>query len=157
MRGRSYPSDLTDEHWKRLEPVFNAPGKRGPSTYRISAGWWTRCSTSPTLGSKWRFFPESFGRVDARLVAVPPLVAQGHLGAGADGAARGRTRDGRSRGGDAVDVGHRHPPGPRGIQRRVRLPRPRRPLRPHKSAKRVDAVDVTGVPVGALVVPDSTH
>ena len=24
-----YPSDLTDEQWDLLEPVFNAPGKRG--------------------------------------------------------------------------------------------------------------------------------
>jgi hypothetical protein len=28
-RGMSYPSDLTDEQWDLLEPVFNAPGKRG--------------------------------------------------------------------------------------------------------------------------------
>jgi transposase len=26
----SYSSDLTDEQWMLLEPVFNAPGKRGP-------------------------------------------------------------------------------------------------------------------------------
>jgi hypothetical protein len=26
----SYASDLTDEQWALLEPVFNAPGKRGP-------------------------------------------------------------------------------------------------------------------------------
>jgi hypothetical protein len=30
----SYASDLTDEQWALLEPVFNAPGKRGPSTQR---------------------------------------------------------------------------------------------------------------------------
>ena len=24
-----YPSDLTDAQWELLEPVFNAPGKRG--------------------------------------------------------------------------------------------------------------------------------
>lgn len=28
VRGMSYPSDLT-EQWELLEPVFNAPGKRG--------------------------------------------------------------------------------------------------------------------------------
>ena len=28
--GMSYSSDLTDEQWALLEPVFNAPGKRGP-------------------------------------------------------------------------------------------------------------------------------
>jgi transposase len=26
----SYPSDLTDEQWDLLEPVFNAPGKPRP-------------------------------------------------------------------------------------------------------------------------------
>ena len=26
----SYPSDLTDEQWALLEPVFNTPGKREP-------------------------------------------------------------------------------------------------------------------------------
>jgi len=26
----SYSSNLTDEQWTLLEPVFNAPGKRGP-------------------------------------------------------------------------------------------------------------------------------
>ncbi|MGC9665598.1 hypothetical protein ACNTMW_03470 [Planosporangium sp. 12N6] len=26
----TYASDLTDEQWALLEPVFNAPGKRGP-------------------------------------------------------------------------------------------------------------------------------
>lgn len=26
----AYSSDLTDEQWDLLEPVFNAPGKRGP-------------------------------------------------------------------------------------------------------------------------------
>lgn len=29
MRGMSYPSDLTDEQWELLKPVFNAPGERG--------------------------------------------------------------------------------------------------------------------------------
>ncbi len=28
--GMSYTSDLTDEQWALLEPVFNTPGKRGP-------------------------------------------------------------------------------------------------------------------------------
>jgi len=28
--GMAYTSDLTDEQWALLEPVFNTPGKRGP-------------------------------------------------------------------------------------------------------------------------------
>jgi hypothetical protein len=31
--GMTYASDLTDEQWALLEPVFNAPGKRGPGTH----------------------------------------------------------------------------------------------------------------------------
>jgi len=30
VSGMSYSSDLTDERWSLLEPVFSAPGKRGP-------------------------------------------------------------------------------------------------------------------------------
>ena len=29
VRGMPYPSDLTDEQWDLLKPVFNVPGKRG--------------------------------------------------------------------------------------------------------------------------------
>ena len=29
VRGMRYASDLTDEQWDLLEPVFNVPGKRG--------------------------------------------------------------------------------------------------------------------------------
>jgi transposase len=28
VRSMSYPSDLTDDQWALLEPMFNAPGKR---------------------------------------------------------------------------------------------------------------------------------
>ena len=70
--------------------------------------------------------------LDEGVVAVPPLVTQRHLGASADSAARGSTGGRWSRRGDAVDAGHRHPPGARSVQRWVHLPRPRRPLRPHQ-------------------------
>ncbi len=30
MRAMAYPSDLTDEQWALLGPVFTGPGKRGP-------------------------------------------------------------------------------------------------------------------------------
>lgn len=30
VRGMTYPSDVTNEQWALLEPVFNPPGKRGP-------------------------------------------------------------------------------------------------------------------------------
>ena len=53
MWGMSYPSDLTDDQWALLEPVFMAPVALPPVVVR------TR---------------------DAGLVAVPPLVARRHLG-----------------------------------------------------------------------------
>jgi transposase len=37
--GMAYPSDLTDEQWALLEPVFNAPGKRGRSMRMTCARW----------------------------------------------------------------------------------------------------------------------
>jgi hypothetical protein len=36
VRGMPYASDLTDERWALLEPVFNTPRKRGPE--RVLAG-----------------------------------------------------------------------------------------------------------------------
>ncbi|WP_165372397.1 transposase [Nocardioides iriomotensis] len=57
----SYPSDLTDDQWGLLEPVFNAPGKRGRK----------HADDLPTVvdamlyiaqtGCQLRYLPESFG------------------------------------------------------------------------------------------------
>lgn len=52
--------------------------------------------------------------------------------------------------------GHRQSPGPRGIQRRMHLSRPRRPLRPHRRRQACRGRRRTGPPVGALAVPAST-
>jgi putative transposase len=95
--------------------------------------------------------------VDAGLVTVSPLVTQRNLGACSDGVARGSARGGRS--GRAAPVDGRH---------RTRLARGASnggftfhdrggPYGRTKGAKRVVAVDVTGLPVGALVVPASIH
>lgn len=61
LRGMSYPSDLTDDQWRLLEPVFNAPGKRG----RKHAGD-LRTVVDAMLyiaqtGCQWRYLPQSFG------------------------------------------------------------------------------------------------
>ena len=61
VAGMGYPSDLTDEQWALLEPVVNAPGKRG----RRHAGD-LRTVVDAMLynaqtGCQWRFLPESFG------------------------------------------------------------------------------------------------
>ena len=57
----SYASDLTDEQWALLEPVFNAPGMRGPKhapdLRQVVDGMLYISHT----GCQWRFLPESFG------------------------------------------------------------------------------------------------
>jgi putative transposase len=60
VRVLGYASDLTDEQWALLEPVFNAPASGDRGTHRTCGGWWTRCSISHP-GCQWRFLPESFG------------------------------------------------------------------------------------------------
>lgn len=117
--------------------------------------WWMPCSTSPRRVSV-ALPPGVVRSMDAGLVAVPPLVSHGtwaqvltvlH--------ALARIEDGRTDE-TPLDGRHRHPPGPRRLELRVHLPRPRRTLRPHQG-KRVVAVDVTGLPVAAMVLPASTH
>ena len=153
----SYPSDLTTEQWKLLKPVFNPPGKRGrkhgDDLRRIVDAMLYIAQT----GCQWRYLPESFGpwtRVWsqfrrwsrngtwARALTVLHAAAR---------EARGRAEvspsmvvidthlaRGASNGGSTFhDQG-----GPYGRT---------------KGAKRIVAVDVTGLPVGALVVPASTH
>ena len=59
--GMSYSSDLTDEQWALLEPVFNAPGKRGPrhapDLRLVVDAMLYVCHT----GCQWHYLPESFG------------------------------------------------------------------------------------------------
>jgi transposase len=61
VRRTSYASDLNDEQWALLEPVFHAPGKRGPKhgpdLRRVVDGMLYISHT----GCQWRFLPESFG------------------------------------------------------------------------------------------------
>ena len=50
VRGMSYTSDLTDEQWALLEPVFNTPGKRGP---RHAAGARSRPQRECARNAAW--------------------------------------------------------------------------------------------------------
>jgi putative transposase len=153
----SYASDLTDEQWALLEPVFNAPGKRGPK-HAPDLRWVVDAMLYIShTGCQWRFLPESFGpwtrvwsqfrrwsrngtwaraltvlhkaarEADGRTEATPSMVVIDTH------LARGASNGGFT----FHDRG-----GPYGRTR---------------GAKRVVAVDVTGLPVGALVVPASTH
>ena len=57
----SYSSDLTDEQWTLLEPVFNAPGKRGPKHAVDLRSVVDAMLYISHTGCQWRFLPESFG------------------------------------------------------------------------------------------------
>ena len=153
----AYPSDLTDEQWKLLEPVFNAAGKRGrkhaDDLRRVVDAMLYIAQT----GCQWRYLPESFGpwtrvwslfrrwtRNDTWARALTALHSAAREAAGRaeetpsmividTHLARGASNGGAT----FHDRG-----GPYGRT---------------KGAKRIVAVDVTGLPVGALVVPASTH
>jgi transposase len=117
----SHSSDLTDEQWALLEPVFNAPGKRGPKHAPDLRGVVDAMLYVSHTGCQRRYLPESFGpwtrvwsqfRRWSRNGTWTRALTVLHAAA--------READGRA---DAtgVDGGHRHPPRPRGVQRRVHL------------------------------------
>jgi putative transposase len=157
IRGMSYSSALTDDQWVLLEPVFNAPGKRGPKHGPDLRRVVDAMLYVSHTGCQWRYLPESFGpwtrvwsqfrrwsrngtwaraltvlhaaarEADGRRAATPSMVVIDTH------LARGSSNGGTT----FHDRG-----GPYGAT---------------KGAKRIVAVDVTGLPVGALVVPASTH
>ena len=57
LAGMWYSSDLTDERWSLLEPVFSAPCKRGPKhAPDLRRGVDAMLCISHT-GCQWRFLP----------------------------------------------------------------------------------------------------
>ncbi len=128
----SYPSDLTDDQWDLLEPVFNAPGKRGRKHADDLRTVVDAMLYIAQTGCQWRYLPESFGpwtRVWSQFRRWSRNGTWAQALTVLHAAARAGGRAGRA---DALDGRHRHPPGPRRVERRVHLPRPRRPLRPHQ-------------------------
>ena len=61
VRGMSYPSDLTDDQWDLLEPVFNTPGKRGSKHGADLCTVVDAMLYAAHAGCQWRYLPESFG------------------------------------------------------------------------------------------------
>ncbi len=57
----SYPSDLTDERWDLLQPVFNAPGKRGRKHGDDLRTVVNAMLYVSQTGCQWRYLPASFG------------------------------------------------------------------------------------------------
>jgi transposase len=59
--GMSYPSDLTDDQWELLQPIFNASRKRGR---KHAADLRTVVDAMIYIAQtdcQWRYLPESFG------------------------------------------------------------------------------------------------
>jgi putative transposase len=157
VRVMGYASDLTDEQWALLEPVFNAPGKRGPKHAPDLRRVVDAMLYISHTGCQWRFLPESFGpwtRVWsqfrrwsrngtwARALAVLHRAAQVAEGRAAATPSMVVIDTHLARGASNGGFTFHDRGGPYGRT---------------KGAKQVVAVDVTGLPVGALVVPASTH
>jgi putative transposase len=153
----AYSSDLTDDQWELLGPVFNAPGKRGRKHADDLRAVVDAMVYIAQTGCQWRYLPESFGpwtrvwsqfrRWSRNGTWAQALTVLHAAARESDGRAE-RTPSmvgidthlarGASNGGFTFhDRG-----GPYGRT---------------KGAKRVVAVDVTGLPVAALVVTASTH
>jgi transposase len=59
--GMAYASDLTDEQWSLLEPVFNTLGKRGPKHSPDLRRVVDAMLYVSHTGCQWRFLPEPLG------------------------------------------------------------------------------------------------
>jgi hypothetical protein len=62
VRGMSYPSDLTDDEWDPLEPVFNAPGKRGRKHADDLRSVVDAMLYIAQTGCQWRYLPRRSDR-----------------------------------------------------------------------------------------------
>ena len=157
VRGMPYPSDLTDEQWDLLEPVFNAPGKRGRRHADDLRSVVDAMLYIAQTGCQWRYLPESFGpwtrvwsqfRRWSRNGTWAQALTVLHAAA--------RRQDGRAEQTPSMVVIDTHLA--RGASNGGFTFHDRGgPYGRTKGAKRVVAVDVTGLPVAALVVPASTH
>jgi len=157
VRSMPYPSDLTDEQWEPLEPVFNAPGQRGRKHANDRRTVVDAMLYIAQTGCQWRYLPESFGpwtrvwsqfRRWSRNGTWARALTVLHAAA--------READGRTEATPSMVVIDTHLA--RGASNGGSTFHDRgSPYGRTKGAKRVVAVDVTGLPVGALVVSAFTH
>jgi putative transposase len=157
----SYPSDLTDDQtddqWELLEPVFNTPGRSGRKHADDLRTVVDAMLYIAQTGCQWRYLPESFGpwtrvwsqfRRWSRNGTWAQALTVLHAAA--------RESDGRAERTPSLVVIDTHLA--RGASNGGLTFHDRGgPYGRTKGAKRVVAVDVSGLPVAALVVPASTH
>lgn len=152
-----YATDLIDEQWVLVERVLCAPGKRGRKFQADIRDVVDGISYVAHTGCQWRYLPAGYGewtrvwsqfRRWSRNGTWARLLAVLH--------AEALTRAGRAQPRPSLLVVDTHlargsaKGGPAFLDRGG-------PYRRTLGAKRVVAVDVTGLPVAALVVPASTH
>ena len=157
VRGMAYPSDLTDEQWALLEPVFNRPGKRGRKHADDLRTVVDAMLYIAQTGCQWRYLPESFGRWTRVWSQFRRWSGNGtwtraltvlHAAA--------REAEGRPEAAPSMLVIDTHLA--RGASNGGATFHDRGgPFGRTKGAKRVVAVDVTGLPLAGLVMPASTH
>lgn len=152
----AYPSDLTDEQWALLKPVFNAPGKRGRKHADDLCTVVDAMLYIAQTGCQWRYFPESFGRW-TRVWSQFRRWSRNGTWASALSVLHAAAREAEGRPEAMPSMVVIDAPGPRIVQRRGDVSRPRWPVRAYRGAKRIVAVDVTGLPIAGLVVPASMH
>ena len=152
-----YPSDLTDEQWDLLEPVSNAPGKRGRRHADDLRSVVDAMLYTAQTGCQWRYLPQPFGpwtrvwsqfRRWSRNGTWAQALTVLHAAA--------RRQDGRAEQTPSMVVIDTHlarSASNGGLTFHDRGG----PYGRTKGAKRVVAVDVTGLPVAVKVVPASTH
>jgi transposase len=153
----SYSSDLTDERWALLEPVFNAPGKRGPKHAPDLRRVVDAMLYVSHTGCQWRFLPSRSGR-GRRVWSQFRRWSRNGTWARALTVLHGAAREADDRAEPTPSMVVIDPHLARGASNGGFTFHDRGgPYGRTKGAKRVVAVDVTGLPVGALVVPASTH
>jgi putative transposase len=157
VRGMSYPSDLTDAQWELMESVFDVPGKRGRKHADDLRTVVDAMLYIAQTGCQWRYLPESFGpwtrvwsqfRRWSRNGTWARALTVLHAAV--------RDADGRAESTPSMLVIDTHLA--RGASNGgATFHNQGGPYGRTNGAKRIVAVDVTGLPVGALVVPASTH
>jgi putative transposase len=149
----SYPSDLTDDQWELLEPVFNAPGKRGRKHADDLRIVLDAMLYIVQTGCQWRYLPQSFGpwtRVWSQFGRWSRNGTWAQALTVLHAAAR--ESDGRAERTPSMVVIDTHLA--RGASNGGTTFHDRGgPFGRTKGAKRIVAVDVTGLPVGGLSCP----
>ena len=153
----SFPTDLTDEQWALLAPLLSVPGKRGRKFGSDIREVVDGVLYITHTGCQWRCLPSEFGpwtRVWSQFRRWSRNGTWSRLLAGMHRQARARL--GRADATPSMVVIDSHLA--RGASNGGATFHDRGgPYGATKGAKRAVAVDVTGLPLAAAVVPASTH